>query len=139
VSRFELLPHVYPFRFADRTVERTSPAAGRVRALISAAGRGACSGAFGGALVAELMAQAALLLSGGDPEIGRSGFLAGFSDVTFERPARPGDALTVDVVMAGRMGLVARFEATVRDDAGTLVAKGSFTVRQGTGVEEIRA
>jgi len=139
VSRFEPLPHTYPFRFADRTVERTSPAAGRVRALISAAGRGVSDDAFGGALVAELMAQAALLLSGGDPEIGRSGFLAGFSDVSFERPARPGDALTVDVAMAGRMGPVARFEATVRDDAGALVAKGSFTVRQGTPAGEVRA
>jgi 3-hydroxymyristoyl/3-hydroxydecanoyl-(acyl carrier protein) dehydratase len=130
--RLEALPHAYPFRFADRTLERTGPAAGRVRALVSAGGRGTSGGMLERALVGELMAQAALLLEGGDPQIGRSGFLAGFSDLIVEREARAGDALTVDVAMSGRMGPVARFDATVRDDTGSLVARGSFTVRKGT-------
>ncbi len=128
----EALPHAYPFRFADRTLERTGPAAGRVRALVSAGGRGTIGGVLEGALIGELMAQAALLLEGGDPQIGRSGFLAGFSDLSVDRPAWAGDALTVDVAMSGRLGPVTRFDATVRDDAGDLVAKGTFTVRKGT-------
>jgi 3-hydroxymyristoyl/3-hydroxydecanoyl-(acyl carrier protein) dehydratase len=125
----EALPHAYPFRFADRTLERTGPAAGRVRALVSAGGRGTSGGMFERALVGELMAQAALLLEGGDPQIGRSGFLAGFSDLSVEREARAGDALTVDIAISGRMGPVVRFDATVRNDAGGLVERGSFTVR----------
>lgn len=35
-AAFEPLPHVYPFRFADRTLERTGPATGRVRAAVTA-------------------------------------------------------------------------------------------------------
>ncbi len=138
-SSLEPLPHAYPFRFADRTLERTGPAAGRVRALVSAGGRGTSGGMLESAFVGELMAQAALLLEGGDPQIGRGGFLAGFSDVSVERVPGAGDALIVDVAISGRMGLVARFDATVHDDAGRLVARGSFTVRKGTPEAETLA
>jgi len=136
VTSFEPLPHAWPFRFADRTVERTGPGSGRVRAVVSANGRGASAGEMPGGLVGELMAQSALLIEGGDPALGRSGFLAGFSDLSIERPARPGDALTVDVALSGRLGPVVRFDATVRDEAGGVVATGSFTVRKGSSSGE---
>ncbi len=131
----EPLPHGFPFRFADRTVERTGPASGRVRAVVSAGGRGVSPLGFPSPLVGELMAQAALLLEGGDPEIGRSGFLAGFSGVSVARVPQAGDRLTVDVKLAGRLGAVVKFDATVTDDAGRLVAGGSFSVRMGLAPE----
>ncbi len=127
----ESLPHRYPFRFVDRTLERTGPASGRVRALVSAGGRAASGGALEAALIGELMAQAALLLDGGEPGKGRSGFLAGFSGLSVGRPVRPGDALVVDVAVAGRLGPAVRFDATAFGEAGDLVATGSFTVRRG--------
>jgi hypothetical protein len=82
--------------------------------------------------MAEMSAQAALLLTGGDPEIGKSGFLAGISDFHVERLPEAGDALTVDVVLAGRLGPVVKFDGTIRDETGATVASGSVTVRQGT-------
>ncbi|HUM02962.1 MAG TPA: hypothetical protein VL084_11790 [Thermoanaerobaculia bacterium] len=134
----EALPHQYPFRFADRTVERTGPGAGRVRAVVSAGGRGVSGGILSGALVGELMAQAALLVAGADPEPGKSGFLAGFSDLSLERPPLPGDVLTIDVAVAGRMGPAVKFDASVRDAGGARVASGSVTVRRGESAPEGR-
>ncbi|HQR67926.1 MAG TPA: hypothetical protein PLB02_11070, partial [Thermoanaerobaculia bacterium] len=100
----DALPHAFPFRFADRTVERTGSGGGSVRALVSAGGRGVSGGHLSGPLVGELMAQAALLVSGADPEPGHAGLLAGFSDLSVVREPVPGDALTVDVAVAGRLG-----------------------------------
>jgi 3-hydroxymyristoyl/3-hydroxydecanoyl-(acyl carrier protein) dehydratase len=88
--------------------------------------------------MAELMAQAALLLSGTDPELGRSGFLAGLSDVTVTRAPGPGDALTVEVAVGGRMGLVVKFDASVFGADGVRIAGGSVTVRQGARGAETR-
>jgi hypothetical protein len=135
VSPLERLPHGYPFRFADRTAERTGPASGRVRAVVSAGARGVSSRGLPAPMVGELMAQSALLLEGGDPEIGRSGFLAGFSGVSVARVPRAGEVLTVDVRLTGRLGAVVKFDATVADDAGRLVAGGSFSVRKGSPPE----
>ena len=132
MTSVEPLPHGYPFRFADRTVERTGPASGRVRAVVSANARGVAHGGLNSSLLSELMAQAALLLEGGDPEIGRSGFLAGFSEVSVVRVPEAGDVLTVDIALAGRLGPFAKFTATIADGDGTRVASGSFSVRKGT-------
>ncbi len=128
----EPLPHVYPFRFVDRTLERRGPASGRVRALISAGGRAVGpDGRIPPLTLAEMIAQAALLLEGGDPGIGRSGFLAGFSDFVVDRPPEAGDALEVDVTLAARLGPVVRFEGVVTDADGRRVASGAVTVRKG--------
>jgi len=135
VTPVEPLPHGYPFRFADRTVERTGQASGRVRAVVSANAWGDSPAGLPAPFVGELMAQAALLLEGGDPEIGRSGFLAGFSGVSVARLPQAGDLLTVDLRLAGRLGPVVKFDATVTDDAGRLVAGGSFSVRKGSAPE----
>lgn len=136
--RFEPLPHAFPFRFVDRVVERTGAESGRVRAVVSAGGRGASGGHLAGPLVGELMAQSALLLSGTDPELGRTGFLAGLSDVSVERAPVPGDALTVDVAITGRLGAVVKFEASVHDAGGARIAGGTFTVRRGDAATETR-
>ena len=79
----------------------------------------------------ELMAQAALLLSGTDADLGRSGFLAGLSDVVVIRPLVPGDVLTVKVSVTRRMAAVVKFDASVLDGDGALVARGAVTVREG--------
>ena len=129
---FEPLPHAYPFRFADRTLERTGPGAGFVRAVVSANARGAEGGALGTNLLGELMAQAALLLEGGDPGMGRSGFLAGFPELSIQRPPAVGDVLTVEVRIAGRLGNVVKFDGAVRDGAGIEIARGSFQVKKGS-------
>lgn len=131
MSSFEPLPHGYPFRFADRTVERTGPGSGSVRAVLSAGGRVASAGPLSAAYAGELMAQAALLLSETDADLGRSGFLAGLADVVVVRPPESGDALTVRVSVAGRMGAVVKFDASVHDGEGAVVARGAVTVREG--------
>lgn len=128
----EDLPHAYPFRFVERTVEKRGPAEGRVRALVAVDGRRTEAGeALPPLTLVEVVAQAALLLEGGDPGIGRSGFLAGVSDFAFDRDAVSGDVLDVDVRVAGVLGPIVRFEGTVTDDAGRRVCSGAVTVKKG--------
>ena len=127
----EPLPHAFPFRFVDRTVERTGPASGSVRVAVTAGQRASVGGPLPASIYPEMVAQAALLLQGGDPEIGRSGFLAGLSDVEILGEAGPGDLLTVSVRMAARLGPAVRFEGEVTADGGRPVARASLTVRQG--------
>jgi hypothetical protein len=126
------LPHVYPFRFVERTLEKRGPAEGRVRALVTVNGRRTEAGeALPPLTLVEVVAQAALLLEGGDPGIGRSGFLAGVSDFTFETAPRSGDLLEVDVRIAGVLGPIVRFEGTVTDGDGRRVCSGAVTVKKG--------
>lgn len=127
----EPLPHAYPFRFADRTLEKTGPASGRVRMAFTAHARRAEAGFLSPFTLAELLAQAALLLEGGDPEIGKTGFLAGFSGFEVDRWPEAGDLLVVDVSMAGRLGPIVKFDGTIHVDGGEPIARGSITVRQG--------
>lgn len=127
----EDLPHVYPFRFVERTVEKQGPAEGRVRALVTVNGRGTLDGELPPLTLVEVVAQAALLLEGGDPGIGRSGFLAGVSDFTFDRTPESGDVLAVDVRVAGVLGPIVRFEGVVTDGEGRRVASGAVTVKKG--------
>ena len=82
---FQPLPHAFPFRFADGVVERTGPAEGRVRACMTANAQSVRGTGFPVAVLAELVAQSALLLQGGDAALGRKGFLAGLSDFSIER------------------------------------------------------
>ena len=128
----EVLPHAWPFRFVERTVEKRGPAEGRVRALVTVNGRRTERGEVLPPLtLVEVVAQAALLLEGGDPGIGRSGFLAGVSDFTFEREPESGDLLDVDVKVAGVLGPIVRFEGTVTDGEGRRVCSGAVTVKKG--------
>ena len=128
----EELPHVYPFRFVERTVEKRGPAEGRVRALVTGSGRRTgADGVLPPLTLVEVVAQAALLLEGGDPGVGRSGFLAGVSDFTFDRTPESGDLLNVDVRIVGVLGPIVRFEGTVTDSEGRRVCTGAVTVRKG--------
>jgi hypothetical protein len=128
----EELPHVYPFRFVERTVEKRGPAEGRVRALVTGNGRRTDADGFLPPLtLVEVVAQSALLLEGGDPGIGRSGFLAGVSDFTFDRTPESGDLLNVDVRIVGVLGPIVRFEGIVTDAEGRRVCTGAVTVRKG--------
>ncbi|MCM3875132.1 MAG: hypothetical protein NEA02_01810 [Thermoanaerobaculia bacterium] len=128
---FQPLPHAFPFRFADGVVERTGPAAGRVRACVTANAAAVRATGFPAAALAELVAQSALLLQGGDAALGRRGFLAGISDFSVERLPVAGDVLTIDVAIAGRLGDTVKFEGVVRDAVGEAVARGFVTVKQG--------
>lgn len=129
---FQPLPHGFPFRFADGVVERTGAAEGRVRAAVSADAAAVRGTALTAAALAELIAQSALLLEGGDAALGRKGFLAGISDFAVERLPEPGDLLTVDVSLAGRLGETVKFDGVVRDQTGQSVAHGSVTVKSGS-------
>jgi hypothetical protein len=129
---FQPLPHAFPFRFADGVVERSGPAQGRVRACVTADAAAVRATGFPTAVLAELVAQSALLLQGGDAALGRKGFLAGVSDFSVQRLPVAGDVLTIDVAIAGRLGDTVKFEGIVRDAEGGAVARGSVTVKQGS-------
>jgi 3-hydroxymyristoyl/3-hydroxydecanoyl-(acyl carrier protein) dehydratase len=129
------LPHAYPFRFVDAISEERDAAfsRGRVRARVSSNGRGAMGEEWQSPLLyAEAIAQAALLLEGGDPERARSGFLAGLENFSSERAPRAGETLEISVRLAGRFGQVVRFDGEVSSE-GEALARGSVLVRQGDG------
>jgi 3-hydroxymyristoyl/3-hydroxydecanoyl-(acyl carrier protein) dehydratase len=134
------LPHAYPFRFVD-TVTRPAGegfAGGRVRVRISSDGWGARGEAWRSPLLlGEAIAQAALLLEGGDPEAGRRGFLAGIQDLEMTRAPRAGETLEITVGLAGRLGPVLRFDGSVAANGETL-ARGSVLVRKGTPDQMVR-
>ena len=127
------LPHRYPFRFVDTILEARdeSFSRGRVSMTVSADQR-ACSGAAWGTpfLLAEAIAQSALLLEGGDPEVGRTGFLAGIDGFAVDRAPVPGERLSVDVSLVARYGPVVKLFGTVRG-GGERIASGEIVVRQG--------
>jgi len=126
------LPHAYPFRFVD-TVSATAGADfsdGRVRVRVSANGRGAMGESWQSPLLlAEAVAQAALLLEGGDPEAFRRGFLAGLDAFEFVRTPRAGETLEIRVRLAARFGAVVRFDGEVFGEDET-IARGSVLVRK---------
>ncbi|HEY2798119.1 MAG TPA: hypothetical protein VGK26_09535 [Thermoanaerobaculia bacterium] len=133
------LPHDYPFRFVD-TVSRTAGpdfSDGRVRVRISANAWGAAGEAWRSPLLlAEAVAQSALLLEGGDAESARRGFLAGLEGFAFTRSPRAGETLEIRVRLAARFGAVARFDGEVRSlDEGEgepeAIATGAVLVRKG--------
>jgi hypothetical protein len=79
-----------------------------------------------------MLAQAALLVQGGDAGIGRTGFLAGISDFVIEALPTAGDRLVIDVGMAGQFAGTVKFTGTIQRDDGSRIASGSITVKQGT-------
>jgi 3-hydroxyacyl-[acyl-carrier-protein] dehydratase len=126
-------PHAYPFRFVDAVWERrdAEPFGGRVRARVTANARAAAGEEWQSRLLlAEAIAQAALMLEGGDAEVGRRGFLAGLQEMRFERAPRAGDTLDVDVRLSDRFGAIVRFEGRV-SCGGELLAEGRVLVRKG--------
>lgn len=129
------LPHGYPFRFVDVVLREKDPASrsGTVTARVSANGRGAMGESWATPLLlAEALAQSALLLEGGDAEIGRRGFLAGIEGFEAKRAPRAGETLRVEVRLAGRFGAIARFEGEIHADEAP-IARGAIIVRRGEG------
>ena len=127
------LPHQYPFRFVDAVVEERDAAFSRGRVSMSVtAGQRACSGpewGFSG-LLAEAIAQSALLLEGGDPEIGKSGFLAGIDRFAVDRMPEPGERLSVSVALVARYGAILKFSGSIEGEPGP-IASGEILVRRG--------
>lgn len=127
------LPHVYPFRFVDTVLrERNADfSQGTLRVRISANGRAAMGEGWASpVLLAEAIAQAALLLEGGDPEIGRRGYLAAIEGFEAKRAPRAGETLEIDVRLAARFGAIVKFEGEVRSSEGW-IARGGILVRKG--------
>lgn len=127
------LPHVYPFRFVDVVREPAAgePFGGSVSTRLTANARASMGERWGSpALLAEALAQAALLLQGGDAEAGRKGFLAGIDGFEVSRLPEAGESLEVAVRLAARFGRVIKFEGEVRSGA-QIVARGSILVREG--------
>jgi hypothetical protein len=132
VRRLPRLPHAYPFRFVETVLEPPDAAfsGGRVRIAVSANGRSSAGeGWQSPLLLAEAIAQSALLLEGGDPELGRRGFLAGVERFEAVRPPRAGETLEVRVRLSARFGAMAKFDGEVFCGAEAL-ARGSVLVRQ---------
>ena len=127
------LPHVYPFRFVESVVRERSErhTGGEVSAAVTL-GQWACSGDQWRSpfLFAEMIAQSALLLEGGDAEIGRSGFLAGLDNFEFQRSPSPGETLSVRVDLLGTFGPFAKFGGVV-SSAGQEIARGQVLVKRG--------
>jgi 3-hydroxymyristoyl/3-hydroxydecanoyl-(acyl carrier protein) dehydratase len=125
-------PHAYPFRFVDTVLRPAEESfSGAVRVRVSANARAAMGAGWPSPLLyAEAIAQAALLLEGGDAEAGRRGYLAGLSDFESARLPLAGETLDVDVRLAGQFGSVFRFDGRVVSGEETL-AKGSVLVRKG--------
>ena len=128
-------PHAYPFRFVDTVAQRAGAGFqdGRVRIRVTANARAAMGEGWQSALLyPEAIAQAALLLEGGDAEAGRRGYLAGISELSIERAPIAGETLEIAVRLNGRFGAMLRFDGEVRAaDHDELVARGSVLVRQG--------
>lgn len=126
----EPLPHVFPFRFAERKVVREAAGEGTVRLGVSASEYWSRGAPLPATLLPEILAQAALLLSGTDVGRAGTGFLAGVSGFEVLGEASPGDVLTVDVRIAARLGAAVRFEGEIRREDGGLVARGALAVRE---------
>jgi hypothetical protein len=129
------LPHAYPFRFADVVSAPADErfAGGRVRIRVAGNARAAMGERWQSPLLcAEAIAQAALLLEGGNAADGRRGFLAGIQDFRVSRAPEAGETLEVEVRLAARFGSLVRFDGRVSStDGGEEVAVGSVLVRQG--------
>lgn len=126
------LPHEYPFRFVDSVSQRPGPdfSEGRVRVRVSANGRGSMGEAWRSPLLlAEAVAQAALLLEGGDPEAFARGFLAGLDGFEFARAPRAGETLEIRVRLSARFGAVVRFDGEVFSEEER-IAHGGVLVRK---------
>ena len=127
------IPHLYPFRFVDSVAQERNAdfSEGSVRIRVTANARGAMGESWSTPLLlAEAIAQSALLLEGGDPELGRRGFLAGIDGFEADRAPRAGETLTVAVRVAARFGAITRFHGEIAAD-GQRIAHGDILVRKG--------
>jgi 3-hydroxymyristoyl/3-hydroxydecanoyl-(acyl carrier protein) dehydratase len=128
------LPHVYPFRFVDKIVRPAGAdfTEGSTSTRVTAGARATTNGQWASpTLLAEAVAQAALLLEGGDQDIGRRGFLAGIDDFEIRRLPEAAESLTIQVGLTARFGAVVKFHGEVRSGS-EIIARGSILVRRGS-------
>jgi 3-hydroxyacyl-[acyl-carrier-protein] dehydratase len=126
-------PHAYPFRLVDVVLEERNSdfSRGRVRVGVTGNGRLAMGERWGSPLLlAEAIAQSALLLEGGEADAGRRGFLAGIEGFQARRPPFAGELLCVDVRLSARFGSIVRFDGEVTS-GGEEIARGGVLVRKG--------
>ena len=131
-------PHAYPFRFVDTVSQRADAAfqGGRVRIRVTSNARAAMGEDWQSPLLlAEAIAQAALLLEAGDAEAGRRGYLAGIEELALERAPKAGETLEVAVRLRASFGPIFRFDGEVSGEDGVL-ARGSVLVRKGGAAPE---
>jgi len=79
LNRLAPLPHAYTFRFVDSIVRERNEdfSSGTVSVRVAGNARASRGGPWPSPLLlAEAIAQSALLLEGGDADLGRRGFLA---------------------------------------------------------------
>jgi hypothetical protein len=81
-------------------------------------------------LLAEAIAQAALLLEGGDADLGRRGFLAGIEGLEILRSPAAGETLTVDIRLTAKFGAMVRFDGEIHS-GDERIARGAVLVRKG--------
>ncbi|MDQ6891556.1 MAG: hypothetical protein M3167_02630 [Acidobacteriota bacterium] len=127
------LPHAYPFRFVDTVAtERNADfSQGSVTIRVTSGGRAAMGERWmSPLLLAEAIAQAALLLEGGDAGLGRRGFLVGIEGLELFRSPEAGETLRIDVRLTARFGAMVRFDGEVWSAEETL-ARGAVLVRKG--------
>jgi 3-hydroxymyristoyl/3-hydroxydecanoyl-(acyl carrier protein) dehydratase len=129
------LPHVYPFRFVESVVRERDEhfQGGEVSASVTV-GERACSGTGWQSpfLLAEMIAQSALLLEGGDAEIGKGGFLAALDNFEILRSPSPGEKLRIRVDLVATYGLFAKFAGRVSSsEEQSEIARGEILVRRG--------
>jgi 3-hydroxymyristoyl/3-hydroxydecanoyl-(acyl carrier protein) dehydratase len=127
------LPHEYPFRFVETVLrERNADfSEGTVLARVTSNGWASAGGGWASPLLlVEAIAQAALLLEGGDTELARRGLLAGIDGFEATRSPQAGETLAIDVRLAARFGSIVKFDGLVRSDGDT-IARGSVLVRRG--------
>ena len=126
-------PHAYPFRLVDAVLEERNSdfSRGRVRVGVTSNGRLAMGERWGSPLLlAEAIAQSALLLEGGNADAGRRGFLAGIEDFQARRLPLAGELLCVDVRLSARFGSIVRFDGEVTS-GGEEIARGGVLVKKG--------
>jgi 3-hydroxymyristoyl/3-hydroxydecanoyl-(acyl carrier protein) dehydratase len=126
------LPHVYPFRFVETVLEPRDADFSRGTVSVSVSANDRAAGGEGWQsplLLAEAIAQSALLLEGGDAGAGRTGFLVGLDGFEVKRPPRAGEMLEVRVRLSARFGAIVKFDGEVSCGAETL-ARGSVLVRK---------
>ena len=136
MNRLAPLPHAYPFRFVDSILREKNEdfSSGTVTVRVAGNARASMGGPWPSPLLlAEAIAQSALLLEGGDADLGRRGFLAGLDAFEIVRAPAPGETLEVDVKLAARFGAMVKFEGVVRSGEETL-ARGAVLVRKGDGL-----
>lgn len=117
----QALPHAYPFRFIDRVVE-VSAERGEAVKLISGdepfiAARYQGAPVMPGVLVAEAMAQLSGIVLAHKEGAPVMAYLAALDGFRVTRPLRPGDTLSLEVVLEGAMGGTAKFSCKAYVDS----------------------